>query len=123
MSDCSEFGALGSAGDEALESVRGGSTVFCMAPSPLANFGTLLSTVHLVGDGRRVRLRLARPGDPLSNARSFYDPRERLVVVAVEMLGGREQIVGVADIVLSERTLDEGVRELLDEAARRPRAA
>ena len=97
--------------------------MFFMAPSPLANFGTLLSTVHSLGHGRRVRLRLARPGDALPNALTFYDPRERLVVVAVEMLGGREQIVGVVDVVLSERTLDDGVRELLTEAARRPRAA
>jgi hypothetical protein len=94
-----------------------------MALSPLANFGTLLSTVHLLGDGRRVRLRLARPGDSLPANLTFYDPRERLVVVAVEMLGGREQIVGVVDIDLAERTLDEGVRELLDEAVRHPRAA
>ena len=97
--------------------------MFCMAQSPLSNFGTLLSTVHLLGDGRRVRLRLARPGDPLPAELTFYDPRERLVVVAVEMLGGREHVVGVADVVLSERTLSEGVRELLAEAARRPRAA
>ena len=97
--------------------------MFCMAQSPLANFGTLLSTVHVLGDGRRVRLRLARPGDPLPADLTFYDPRERLVVVAVEMLGGREQVVGVVEVVLSERTLDEGVRELLTEAARRPRAA
>ena len=94
-----------------------------MAPSPLANFGTLLSTVHLLGDGRRVRLRLARPGDSLPSDLTFYDPRERLVVVAVEMLGGRERIVGVVDIDLSERTLEEGVRELLDDAVRHPRAA
>lgn len=94
-----------------------------MARSLLANFGTLLSTVHVLDDGRRVRLRLARPGDALPANLTFYDPRERLVVVAVEMLGGREQIVGVADIVLSERTLDEGVRELLAETVRHRRAA
>jgi hypothetical protein len=94
-----------------------------MAPSPLANFGTLLSTVHLLADGRRVRLRLARPGDSLPAHLMFYDPRERLVVAAVEMIGTREQIVGVVEVVHSERTLDEGVRELLNEAATRPRAA
>jgi hypothetical protein len=94
-----------------------------MARSPLANFGTLLSTVHLLDDGRRVRLRLARPGDSLPANLTFYDPRERLVVVAVEMLGGREHIVGVADIALSERTLGEGVGELLTEVSTRRRAA
>jgi hypothetical protein len=94
-----------------------------MARSPLANFGTLLSTVHVLEDGRRVRLRLARPGDALPANLTFYDPRERMVVAAVELLGGREQIVGVADIVLSERTLHEGVRELLAEAATRRQAA
>jgi hypothetical protein len=94
-----------------------------MARSPLANFGTLLSTVHVLEDGRRVRLRLARPGDALPANLTFYDPRERLVVAAVELLGGREQIVGVADIVLSERTLHEGVRELLADAVRHRRAA
>ena len=94
-----------------------------MARSPLANFGTLLSTVHVLDDGRRVRLRLGRPGDALPPELTFYNPRERLVVVAVEMLGGREQLVGVADVVLSERTLDEGVRELLADVSARRDAA
>jgi len=94
-----------------------------MARSPIANFGTLLATVHVLGDGRRGRLRLARPGDSLPTDLTFYDPRERLVVVAVEMLGGREQIVGVVDVMLSERTLHEGVGELLAEAAGTRRAA
>ena len=94
-----------------------------MARSPLANFGTLLSTIHVLDDGRRVRLRLARPGDALPANLTFYDPRERLVVAAVEMLGGREQIVGVVEVVRSERTLDEGVHELLAEVATRRRAA
>jgi hypothetical protein len=83
----------------------------------------ILSTIHVLDDERRVRLRLARPSDSLPAELTFYDPRERMVVVAVEMLGGREQIVGVADIVLAERTLDEGARDLLDEVAPRRRAA
>jgi len=95
----------------------------------LADPGTLLATTHPVGDGLRVRLRLARPGDraqlraflealspgtrerrflhpmpivPEAMVRhfAFYDPRERLVVVATAMLGGEslEEIVGLADV-------------------------
>ena len=78
-----------------------------------------LATIHVLDDGRRVRLRLARPGDPLPADLTFYDPRERMVVVAVEMIDGREHIVGVADVVLAERTLEDGARELLDELATR----
>jgi GNAT superfamily N-acetyltransferase len=95
----------------------------------LADPGTLLATTHPVGGGLRVRLRLARPSDgprvrgfleglsPETRALrflhaipvisdtvvrhfTFYDPRTRLVVVAVAMDGGsHEQIVGLADVV------------------------
>jgi len=78
-----------------------------------------LATIHVLDDGRRVRLRLARPGDPLPADQTFYDPRERMIVVAMEMAGGREHIVGVADVVLAERTLEEGAQDLLSEVARR----
>jgi len=95
----------------------------------LADPGTLLATTHPVGGGLRVRLRLARPSDrdrvrefleglsPETRARrflhatpimpeamvrhfTFYDPRQRLVVVATAMLGGDslEEIVGLADV-------------------------
>lgn len=94
----------------------------------LADPGTLLATTHPVGDGLRVRLRLARPSDrftvrafleglspetrerrflhampvvPESVVRhfTFYDPRARLVVVATTMDGGGpEEIVGLADV-------------------------
>ena len=83
----------------------------------------MVSTIHLLEDGRRVRVRMARPGDPLPDHLTLFDPRERLVLTAVELIGGQEQIVGVAEVDLSERTLGEGVRELLADAATRPRAA
>jgi hypothetical protein len=94
-----------------------------MAQSPLANFGTLLATVHVLEDGRRVRLRLARPGDPLPPHQTFYNPRERLVLAALEMIGGREQLVGVADVTLSETTVAAAARDLLAEVTARRQAA
>ena len=123
----------------------------------LADPGTLLATTHPVGDGLRVRLRLARPSDgprvrafleglsPETRALcflhalpavsdtvvrhfTFYDPRERLVVVAVAMDGGsHEQIVGLADVVhlgtglaelgvvVDDRRQGRGVGKLLTE--------
>jgi len=81
--------------------------------------GRALSTIHVLDDGRRVRMRLARPGDPLPADLTFYDPRERLVIVGLEMVGGREHIVAVADVVRAERTLEDAARELLDELATR----
>jgi RimJ/RimL family protein N-acetyltransferase len=105
--------------------------------APLADPGTLLSTTHEVDHGLRVRLRLARPSDAM-RMRAFFDdlsdetrhrrffvatphtsetlirhftffnPRERLVVVAVAMIAHTEEIVGVADVAL----LDTAVAEL-----------
>jgi len=103
----------------------------------LANPGTLMSTTHAVGSGMRVRLRLSRPTDnqrvrafldglsdetrhrrfftampqvPEHVVRhfTFFDPRKRLVVTAVTMMGGSEEIVGLADVAL----LGTGVAEL-----------
>ena len=39
---------------------------------------------------------------------TFFDPRDRLVVVATAMLAGHDQIVGVADVA----KLDSGMAEL-----------
>ena len=39
---------------------------------------------------------------------TFYNPRERMIVVAVALIDGREQILGLADVAL----LDTGVTEL-----------
>jgi acetyltransferase len=120
--------------------------------------GALLATTHDAGDGVRVRLRLSRPSDsglvreflealsPESRRRrfmavvpvvseqlvrhfTFYDPRARLVVAATAPSGGREAIVGLADVALLETGLAEiavvvaddqqghGVGKLLSEAA------
>jgi hypothetical protein len=74
--------------------------------------GSLLATTHQAG-GMRVKLRLARPSDAL-NVRSFlerhrpaladdvqrftfYDPRQRLVLVATAPIEGAERIVGLVD--------------------------
>ncbi len=105
--------------------------------SPLADPGALMATTHEVGDGLRVRLRLARPSDtprvrefleglspetrhkrfftsmpavPEHVVRhfTFYNPRERMIVVACALLDGRERILGLADVVL----LETGVAEL-----------
>ena len=96
-----------------------------------------MATTHAVGDGLRVRLRLARPSDTprvrefleglsaetrhrrFFNAMpavpehvvrhfTFYNPRERMIVVAVALIDGRERILGLADAAL----LDTGVTEL-----------
>ena len=100
----------------------------------LADPGTLLATLHEAGGGLRVRLRLGRPSDALRMRAfleslsletrqrrfghampvipdhvvrhfTFFNPRERLVVVAMgiyegreEIAGGREEVVGVADV-------------------------
>jgi GNAT superfamily N-acetyltransferase len=106
-------------------------------PSPLADPGALMATTHEVGGGLRVRLRLARPSDgegvrafleslspetrhrrffsamPVVGERmvrhfTFFDPRQRLIVVAVAMTDGTEHIVGMADVAL----LGTGVAEL-----------
>jgi RimJ/RimL family protein N-acetyltransferase len=108
-----------------------------MSRKPQTDPGALLATTHAVGDGQRVRLRLARPSDearvraflgelsPETRRRrfmaampvipdalvrhfTFYEPRERLVVAATAPLGGSEQIVGLADVAL----LATGVAEL-----------
>jgi acetyltransferase len=103
----------------------------------LADPGTLLATTHEVDDGARVRLRLARPSDatrvrdflenlsPETRRRrfftampevsdtivrhfTFYDPRQRLIVVAMTMNEHHEVMVGLADVALQET----GVAEL-----------
>jgi hypothetical protein len=104
--------------------------------------GALLATTH-DADGLRVRLRLARPSDALrlrgfleshaprlaSQARrfTFYDPRQRLVVLATTPLEGNEEIVGLADlrtpapreavVLVDDRTPSHAVHRLLEQAA------
>jgi acetyltransferase len=97
----------------------------------------MLGTLHELGDGLRIGLRLTRPSDaprvrafleglshgtrlrrffvakPRIDERTvqhftFYNPRERLVLAATAPLEGVEQIVGLADVAL----VDTGVGEL-----------
>jgi hypothetical protein len=74
--------------------------------------GSLLATTHEAGE-LRVRLRLARPSDALSvrafleqqrpaladsvKRFTFFDPRERLVLVATTPREGAERVVGLVD--------------------------
>ena len=109
--------------------------------------GALLATTHEVGNGLRVRLRLCRPSDArridtflagLSPATrlavgevrdfTFYNPRERLVLVAARLVDGAEAIVGLADctlistglaqlvVVVDDDAQGRGVGKLLTEA-------
>jgi GNAT superfamily N-acetyltransferase len=109
--------------------------------------GALLATTHEVGDGLRVRLRLCRPSDArrisafldgLSSGTrqavgdvrdfTFYNPRERLVLVAARPLDGADAIVGLADcalistglaqllVVVDDDAQGRGVGKLLTEA-------
>ncbi len=90
--------------------------------------GALLATTHEVGDGLRVRLRLGRPSDArqisafldglsagtrqaVGDVRdfTFYNPRERLVLVATRPVDGADAIVGLADCAL----ISTGLAQLL----------
>jgi len=99
----------------------------------------VIFTTHELDDGSRVRIRLARPSDfgavqafldgapELAVRRlTYYDPHERLTLVAVALEGGAERIVGVAevtfrsdDIALTMRDdmRRQGLDALLTEAA------
>ena len=97
----------------------------------------MLGTLHELGDGLRIGLRLTRPSDaprvrafferlspetrlkrfftsmPNVDERTvhhftFFNPRERLVIAATAPESGIEEIVGLADIAL----VDTGVAEL-----------
>lgn len=102
----------------------------------LVDAGALLSATHELADGTRARLRLSRPSDvprvrgfleglspetrrlrffvPMPDVSekavrhfTFYDPRQRLVVVALGAVDGREVIVGLCDVSLHETGLGE----------------
>ncbi|HEY1359619.1 MAG TPA: GNAT family N-acetyltransferase [Thermoleophilaceae bacterium] len=118
-----------------------------MAEPRLTDPGALLATTHEAGEGLRVRLRLARPSDALGVREfleqltpdepvpsavvrdyTFVDPRKRLVVAASAPLGGRNRVVGLADVELTgtgvaelgvrvdERARNRGIGKLLTEA-------
>ena len=102
----------------------------------LVDPGAMLATAHELKDGSTVRLRLARPTDtqrvrdflerlsPETRQRrflaampavphalvrhfTFYDPRERLVVMAAAPSRVGEEVVGLGDVVLLETGLAE----------------
>src|SRR3954452_25640205 len=85
-----------------------------MAPTArLIDPGAMLATSQELGDGSRVRLRLARPSDvplvreffggdagvpdALVRRFTFYDPRERVVLAATMLAGSFERIVALCD--------------------------
>jgi RimJ/RimL family protein N-acetyltransferase len=99
--------------------------------------GAMLGTLHELGDGLRIGLRLTRPSDaprvraflerlsPETKLRrffvampeideshvehfTFYNPRERVVLAATAPLEGVEEIIGLADVAL----IETGVAEL-----------
>jgi GNAT superfamily N-acetyltransferase len=117
-----------------------------MPETQLTDPGALLATTHEAGE-LRVRLRLARPSDALAvrefleavspeetvpsglvRTFTFVDPRKRLVVAASAAIGGRNRVVGLADVafsgtgvaelgvVVDERMRNRGVGKLLTEA-------
>jgi hypothetical protein len=73
----------------------------------------MLAATHEVGDGARVRLRLARPSDlarieavvdsdERARELAFYDPRARLTVAATRPGPDGESIVGLAAVELGD---------------------
>lgn len=125
--------------------------------SRLADSGTLLATTHRLDGGVDVRLRLTRPNDrggirdflerlaPETRQRrflspmprvpqhvvdhfTFYDPRERLVLIATTPGTGGEEVVGLGDVsfaatglaeiglVVGDEHQNRGIGRLLTEA-------
>src|SRR4051812_11852104 len=103
--------------------------------------GALLATSYEIEGDRRVRLRLARPSDvalvsefladrsgeaprELVRRFTFYDPRERVVLAATMLDGGRDRIVALGDaaftdlpeVVLDPQLEDTGLADLMTEA-------
>ncbi len=106
--------------------------------------GAMLATAHELPSGLTVRLRLARPTDAVqvraflerqsaetlsrrfftamprisdTTVRHFtyYDPRTSLIVAATALIGGVEEVVGLADVALLGTGLAE-IGLLVDEA-------
>ena len=118
-----------------------------MPEAQLTDPGALLATTHEAGGSCACGLRLARPSDALAvrefleavspeetvpsglvRTFTFVDPRKRLVVAASAAIGGRNRVVGLADVaftgtgvaelgvVVDERSRNRGVGKLLTEA-------
>jgi|GEM_PF-3151941 len=108
--------------------------------------GALLGGSYPLADGTRIRLRLARAGDlsairellssepgrlpaELDLVRLIHsDPRRRFVLCATALIDSRETLVGVGsiplsragapapDLVVTDRRLGRGLRELVESA-------
>jgi hypothetical protein len=110
-----------------------------MAPTArLLDPGALLASSYQLGDGSRVRLRLARPSDvplvrdffggeaadELVRRFTFYNPRERVVLAATMLDLGYERIVALGDaafedmpeVVVDDGMEDSGLADLMAEA-------
>jgi hypothetical protein len=88
----------------------------------------VIFTTHRLDDGTRVRLRLARPSD-LRGLQAFlddtpelvvrrltyYDPHERLTLLAVAFEDGAERIIGLAEVSLRDERADEVVVTVRDD--------
>jgi hypothetical protein len=91
----------------------------------------MLSNVHRLPDGTRVRLRLARPSDlralaaflgsdTLARRYCFYHPRERMILAASVLSGSSVEIIGLADVGphdVETVTARDDVAQLLFDAA------
>ncbi len=104
----------------------------------------MLGTAHRLDSGFTIRLRLARPSDAgavrefleaqsaetlarrfftamprISDATvrhfTYYDPRTTLIIAATALIGGAEEVVGLADVALLATGLAE-IGLLVDEA-------
>jgi hypothetical protein len=80
----------------------------------------VIFTTHRLEDGTRVRLRLARPTDQAAlqafledapelavRRLAYYDPHERLTLLAVAFEDATERIVGLADVAVRADGADE----------------
>jgi hypothetical protein len=91
----------------------------------------VIFTTQELADGTRVRLRLARPSDKQAvqaffedapelavHRLTYYDPHERLTLVALTFEDGAEQVVGLADVALRGGRVDEIVVTARDDLRR-----
>lgn len=88
----------------------------------------MIFTTHRLEDGTRVRLRLARPTDQralqafLEDAPelvvrrlAYYDPHERMTLLAVAFEDGGERILGFADVTFGVDGDDDVVVTVRDD--------
>jgi hypothetical protein len=88
----------------------------------------VIFTTHQLEDGTRVRLRLARPSDRAAlqafleeppelvvRRLTYYDPHERLTLLAVAFEDGSERIIGLAEVDLRGEGPDDVVVTVRDD--------